>query len=217
MSAGNTVIAHLQQSLPLLGASLQQSRAEETVVKLWLMTLENPLIELNSAQIAALWQHLPYWAFAWAGGRALAQYLINHPDQVAGKRVLDFGCGSGIVGITAAQCGASEVWVADLDNDALQAAQQNAEMNNVRLHCVSGRQWPEVDLLLAADVLYDISSSADLRQLLLRIPQCLLAESRYVAPDFVNLHKLHSGIFATLPSLGDFDEAVEVEIYCRAD
>ena len=186
-------------------------------MRLWLMALEDTDIQLDTAQITDLWHRLPYWAFAWAGGRALAGYLMRNPHWVAGQRVLDFGCGSGIVGITAALCGASEVWVADLDDNALLAVQENARLNQVRVNIVENQNWPEADRLLAADVLYDISASSDLQQLLLQVPQWLLAETRQVAPDFVDLQHLQHGVFATLPAIGDFDEAVAVEIYCRRD
>ena len=219
MSAGNsnqnTPLQHLQRQLVIPGAVLEPNSTVADGMQLWLMAVEDPQIKLDAAQIAGLWQALPYWAFAWAGGRALAAYLLKHPQQVAGQRVLDFGCGSGIVGIAAALAGASEVWVADLDSNALTAAAENAALNGVTVHAVDGRNWPEVDVLLAADVLYDISSSTDLRDLLLQAPQWLLAETQYVVPDFVDLQQLDHSVNATLPAIGDFDEAVDVGIYCR--
>lgn len=204
----------LSQHLAIPGASLVQSTVPDTELRLWLMSLENPQVEMSFGEIEALWQQLPFWAFAWAGGNALVRWIMANPQAVKGKRVLDFGCGSGLVGVAAALCGAREVWCADLDGHALLAAQLNAELNNVDIHCVDG-DWPDVDLLLAADVLYDISSSGDLRQLMLTIPQWLLAETRYVAPDFVALTCLHSETSCTIPAIGDFDESVPVEIYCR--
>ena len=141
---------------------------------------------------------------------------MANPNLVAGKRVLDFGCGSGIVGIAAALAGAKTVFVADLDPQALLAAQVNAAVNGVDIQIVDG-DWPQVDLLLASDVLYDISSSVDLKTLMLDIPHWLLAESRFVAPDFVELRCLQQIVTSTLPAIGDFDERVEVDIYCRRD
>jgi len=69
--------------------------------------------------------------------------------------------------------------------------------------------------VLAADVLYDISSSADLQALTLSVPEWLLAESEKVAPDFVDLQCLDSIVTSTLPMIGDFDEKVQIGIYCR--
>ncbi|WP_430462994.1 class I SAM-dependent methyltransferase [Thalassolituus sp. LLYu03] len=215
MPAGNHLPQSLQQALLLPGAQLQAVTLSESDLRLWLMQLENPEVELGFRDIERLWQALPYWAFAWAGGQALAAWIRRNPQAVAGKRVLDFGCGSGIAGIAAGLAGAREVWMADLDSNALTAACENARLNGIDVQCVEG-DWPEVDVLLAADVLYDISSSADLRTLMMQIPQWLLAETRFVAPDFVDLECLGTDTWATLPRIGDFDEAVEVEIYCRA-
>jgi hypothetical protein len=107
------------------------------------------------------------------------------------------------------------VWVADLDDNALLAATLNAKENHVQVHAVQGA-WPKVDVLLASDVLYDISSSDDLKQLMLAIPSWLLAESECVKPSFVELHCLERQTCATLPAIGDFDQAIDIEIYCRA-
>ena len=210
------VTAELQRALFLPGAELQKTHLAESGLSLWLMELENPELELGFRDIEQFWHQLPYWAFAWAGGQALAAWLRANPQAVAGKRVLDFGCGSGIAGIAAGLAGASEVWMADLDANALLAAQENGRLNGLEVQVVNG-DWPDVDVLLAADVLYDISSSADLKSLMLRIPDWLLAESRFVAPDFVALKRLAGATWATIPVIGDFDQAVEVEIYCRAD
>jgi predicted nicotinamide N-methyase len=71
----------------------------------------------------------PYWAFAWAGGQALARYVLDHPEAVRGKSVLDFGSGSGLVAIAAAKAGAAQVLAADIDAFAAAAIQLNAEAN----------------------------------------------------------------------------------------
>src|SRR6266581_1789142 len=68
----------------------------------------------------------PYWAFAWAGGQALARFLLDHPERVAGRAVLDFGAGSGLVAIAAAKAGAASVTAADIDPFAAAAIAANA-------------------------------------------------------------------------------------------
>lgn len=214
MPTGN--LNQLRAALRLPGADLKAEYLTVEDVSIWLLDLPDTQIEMDVEQIAVFWQQLPYWAFAWAGGRALAQWINANPQAVKGKRVLDFGCGSALVGIAAAKAGASEVWVADLDANALLAAQFNAELNNVQLMPVTAGQWPQVDVLLASDVLYDISSSADLKHLMLNIPAWILAESRFVKPDFVDLSCLSEQVVSTLPAIGDFDEQVAIEIYCRA-
>jgi len=209
-------VEQLQQSLELPNASLSRRWLDSELLALWLLNIDVDAVSMDAQGIGRFWQNLPYWAFAWAGGRALAQFIVANPNLVAGKRVLDFGCGSGIVGIAAALAGAKMVFVADLDPQALLAAQVNAAVNGVDIQIVDG-DWPQVDLLLASDVLYDISSSADLKTLMLDIPHWLLAESRFVAPDFVELRCLQQIVTSTLPAIGDFDERVEVDIYCRRD
>ncbi|APR67785.1 MAG: methyltransferase [Thalassobium sp.] len=209
-------VEQLQQSLELPNASLSRRWLDSELLALWLLNIDVDAVSMDAQGIGRFWQNLPYWAFAWAGGRALAQFIVANPNLVTGKRVLDFGCGSGIVGIAAALAGAKTVFVADLDPQALLAAQVNAAVNGVDIQIVDG-DWPQVDLLLASDVLYDISSSVDLKTLMLDIPHWLLAESRFVAPDFVELRCLQQIVTSTLPAIGDFDERVEVDIYCRRD
>src|SRR3954453_1555027 len=92
----------------------------------------------------------PFWAFVWAGGQALARYLLDHPAEVAGRRVHDLATGSGIVAIAAALAGAAEVTATDLDPAAVAAAHRNAAANHVTLR--DGDATP--DVLLAGDVYY---------------------------------------------------------------
>jgi len=207
-------LEQLARELHLPGGQLNRRWLDSEMLALWLLNVDDTL-ELDTAAIGRFWQKLPFWAFAWAGGRALAQHISNDSSMVTGKRVLDFGCGSGIAGIAAALAGASEVWVADLDPNALKIAQINAALNGVEVLEVEGDDWPDVDVLLAADVLYDISSSDDLRILTNKIPEWLLAESKTVAPDFIELRCLDSINTSTMPAIGDFDESVHVDIYCR--
>ena len=102
----------------------------------------------------------PYWAYPWSGGAALARHILTHPKLVAGRRVLDFGCGGGIVGIAAARSGATSVHALDIDPFARAAARLNAEANGVALHPIGPDDpWPEIDLLLAGDVFYDARSA----------------------------------------------------------
>ena len=75
----------------------------------------------------------PFWAFAWAGGQALARHVLDHPQIVRGKTVLDLASGSGLVGIAAIKAGAAAVTVADIDEFALSAARLNAAYNNTAL------------------------------------------------------------------------------------
>ena len=100
----------------------------------------------------------PYWAFAWAGGQGLARYILDHPEEIRGRSVLDFATGSGLVAIAAKQAGAGSVTACDIDAFATMAAALNADANRVRfaLRCddLVGRDdgW---QVVLAGDVFYD--------------------------------------------------------------
>jgi predicted nicotinamide N-methyase len=102
---------------------------------------------------------IPFWAFPWAGGLALARYLEEHPDEVRGLRVLDFATGSGLVAIAAARAGAAQVAAADIDPFAEAAVAMNARANGVHLSFVRrdllDEPPPDVDVLLAGDTWYE--------------------------------------------------------------
>ncbi|WIM97568.1 50S ribosomal protein L11 methyltransferase [Actinoplanes oblitus] len=92
----------------------------------------------------------PFWAFVWAGGQALARYLLDHPAEAAGRRVLDVATGSGVAAIAAARCGAALVAATDIDPDAVAAAHRNAAANGVTL----AEPPDQPELVLAGDVFY---------------------------------------------------------------
>ena len=105
----------------------------------------------------------PFWAFVWAGGQALARYVLDHPGLVRGKRVLDLASGSGLVAIAAARAGAAEVAAADIDPAAVAAAHRNALANNVALAETVERP----DVLLAGDAFYTGSVAEQMTRRLL--------------------------------------------------
>lgn len=101
----------------------------------------------------------PYWAFAWAGGQALARHILDHPEIVAGRSVIDLGCGCGLAAIAAALSDARDVLAADIDRIALAAARMNADANATSLRTTSedllaGEPSP-VDVLLVGDLFYE--------------------------------------------------------------
>jgi predicted nicotinamide N-methyase len=106
----------------------------------------------------------PYWAHHWAGGLALARFLLDHPAMVAGRRVLDLGAGSGIVGIAAARAGARDVLAAEVDPYAIAALQLNATLNRVRITPVAedltAGDAPAVDLVAVGDLFYEAGLAA---------------------------------------------------------
>jgi predicted nicotinamide N-methyase len=105
----------------------------------------------------------PFWAFVWAGGQALARYVLDHPDAVRGRRVLDLAAGSGIAAIAAARAGAASVCFADTDPSAAAAVGRNATANGVTVG--SGAGEPEV--LLAGDAFYSARVAEEMTRLLL--------------------------------------------------
>lgn len=107
----------------------------------------------------------PYWAFAWAGGQALARYLLDNPGAIAGSSVTDVGTGSGIAAIAAARAGAARVVACDIDPFALCASALNAALNGVEIECLRGGDGPDAlfrllpedapGVLLLGDVFYE--------------------------------------------------------------
>jgi predicted nicotinamide N-methyase len=104
----------------------------------------------------------PFWAFAWAGGRALARYLLDHPVVVRGRRVIDIASGSGLVAIAAAKAGAATVTAYDIDPLAAAAVALNARANQVAVASVctdvfngDGPRPAAGDLVLVADAFYE--------------------------------------------------------------
>lgn len=115
----------------------------------------------------------PFWAFAWAGGQALARYLLDHPETVAGREVLDIGSGSGIVAIAAAKAGARSVTAAEIDRFALAAIALNAPLNGVTVHIENrdllDRGAAGWGIALAGDVCYEEPMASRAVALLRRI------------------------------------------------
>ena len=121
----------------------------DEAVPLWQKTEE----ELNEAGLPP-----PFWAFAWAGGQALARYLLDNPDMVAGKRVLDIGSGSGLVGIAAKKAGAASVLAADIDAFSCSAIRLNAAANGCELAITQDDligQTGDWDIILVGDLFYE--------------------------------------------------------------
>jgi predicted nicotinamide N-methyase len=101
----------------------------------------------------------PYWAHYWSGGLVLARYLLDRPESVAGRHVLDLGAGSGIVGIAAAKAGAAKVYAADVDPYAISAIELNTTLNHVVIDAIRADltkgEPPEVDVICIGDLFYD--------------------------------------------------------------
>src|SRR5690606_19388181 len=127
-------------------------------IRLHLADEAHELWRRTEEELAGIGLPPPFWAFAWAGGQGLARYLLDRPDTVRGKTVLDFASVSGLVGIAAAMAGAASVAAADIDPFCETAIGLNAKANGVALDFACrdpiglDEGW---DVVLAGDVFYD--------------------------------------------------------------
>lgn len=127
-------------------------------IRLHLADAVDPIWHASEETLGVDGAPIPFWAFAWAGGLALSRWLIDHPDEVAGRTVLDFATGSGLVGIVAARLGAT-VSAVDVDPFAEAAVALNARANRVHIGYATRDLLDgpptSVDVLLAADTWYE--------------------------------------------------------------
>ena len=128
-------------------------------LKLHLADEITPIWKMTEEALAEIGLPPPFWAFAWAGGQALARYILDNPEVVAGKRVIDFASGSGIVGIAAMKAGATDVLAADIDGFCGAALALNAQANGVAVDFTDANLLdapaPEADVILAGDICYE--------------------------------------------------------------
>jgi predicted nicotinamide N-methyase len=200
----------------LLGdARLVAESLPETDLKLWLIDAQNMDRAFSPDETRRILEDPPYWAFCWASGLAVARFMAEQPHWVAGKRVLDFGAGSGVAGIAAMKAGALEVVACDLDPLALEACRANAALNDVALGFSDDffAEADRFDLILVADVLYDRANLPLLDAFLSRGREALVADSR--VRDFQHPLYERLGILEalTLPDLAEPWEFRRVSLY----
>ncbi|MCY7418499.1 MAG: 50S ribosomal protein L11 methyltransferase [Chloroflexi bacterium] len=150
------------------------SRRQRAFIRHWTRVSTPPLVPEVRLYLAdalmPLWQTLardssdpelppPYWAFAWGGGQAVARYVLDHPGEVRGARVLDLATGSGLCAIAALQAGATDALGTDIDPWCAHAVSLNATLNAVRVPYINGDlldgELPDVDVILAGDIGYE--------------------------------------------------------------
>jgi len=124
-------------------------------ISLYLATEITPIWLATEDTLARSGLPPPYWAFAWAGGQALARFLLDHPERVAGRSVLDFGAGSGLVAIAAAKAGAASVLASEIDHFAAAAINANAALNDVAIAVTT------MDLLDTVDPRWEVVTAGD--------------------------------------------------------
>ena len=185
-------------------------------IQLYLLNQDYPQHNLTREETQALMNEPPFWSFCWSSGQVLARWILERKELVEGRRVLDFGTGSGIVAVAAALSGARKVLACDIDPVSLAAVKANAELNQVEIEvskdferaCATG-----FDVILAADILYD----AEIFPLVKRFPklasEVILADSRVRDLNLDPYHKIGQGVAVTCPDLHEPEEYRQVSIY----
>ncbi len=212
-----TAPAPLQAALnDLLGdARLVAEPLPGTDLQLWLIDAANMDRAFSPEETRRILEEPPYWSFCWASGLVLARWLAERPEWVRGKRVLDFGAGSGVAAIAAAKAGAVEVVACDLDPLALAACHANAALNEVELRYSQDffGEADRFDLIIVADVLYDRANLPLLDHFLSRGREALVADSRvrdFAHPLYRRLDVLDA---CTWPDLAEPAEFRHVSLY----
>jgi predicted nicotinamide N-methyase len=182
-------------------------------IRLWSATEITPIWEASEVWLRERGVDPPYWAFCWAGGQALTRWLLDHPEETAGKRVLDFAAGSGVSAIAAALGGAVRVEAAEIDPMACAAIRMNAALNGVAVEVVDGdlvgapNRW---DLVLAGDVCYEAPMTAHIWPWLVR----LAADgARVVMADPGRAYLPRTGLMR----LADYTVATSLELEDRTE
>jgi predicted nicotinamide N-methyase len=208
-------------------AALQQDRARAFIqeytalrrppslpeIELHLADEVTRIWELTEAEMDRIGLDPPFWAFAWAGGQALARYVLDEPETVRAQRVLDFAAGSGLCGIAARLAGAGSVLAADIDPFCAAAVALNSEANGVEVDFTARNllddEPPDVDVVLAGDVSYEYGMSGAVHRFLRRATErgarVLVGDPgrRYLPPD--GLVRLASYDIVTTPELEEAD------------
>jgi predicted nicotinamide N-methyase len=128
-------------------------------IRLYLAAESLPIWRKTEEELGQMNVPPPYWAFAWAGGQALARFLLDNPGQVVGRRILDLGAGSGITSIAAMKAGAAQAVASDIDALALAAIALNAEANGVQVETTAadllGSAPDALDVVVVGDLFYE--------------------------------------------------------------
>ena len=184
-------------------------------VQLFLLSDDLPRGPLPHEEMLAVLNEPAYWAFCWASGQVLARHLMNNPETCRNKTVLDFGAGSGVVGIAAALAGASRVICCDIDPTALMACKANADLNGVVVELLEDidNLAGDIDLLIAADVLYDRENFPWIKRLPNLSDQVLIADSRVKSDKLTGYTIVDRVKATTIPDLDEFKEFSDVRVY----
>lgn len=175
----------------------------------------SPQRHLDASTARLVMNNPLYWILCWASGRVLAAYILEHPELVRDRRVLDFGSGSGVVAIAAAIAGATEAIACDIDPLALAATTHNAQMNKVSVTLSEDFESVDgnVDVILAADVLYDKDNLPWLQRFVDRAGSVLIADSRVRDFSVPPYEKICEEKSCTIPDMDESGEFNVVSVY----
>jgi predicted nicotinamide N-methyase len=208
---------YLQSRIP--GSRLEKTQLPQVPeLSLCLLNEDYPRDGLTREQAEALMDNAPYWCFCWASGQVLGRCILERPEWVKGKTLVDFGAGSGVVGIAAKMAGAGRVILCDLDENALRAGELNARMNGVDLDFSAGiEDLQEEDvgnwMITVADVFYDRDNLPLLETLLNRFATVLVSDSRLKGQPLPGMHIIGEYESHTVPDLDESREFNRVTLY----
>ena len=207
----NTLIRKMHPEAQVTAQNLPQCPE----ISLWLVEPESMRRAFTQEEILQIQAYPAYWAFCWASGQVLARAILDNPDWVQGKTVIDFGAGSGVVAIACAMVGAERVIACDIDPDALKSCAVNAQLNRVavELHDDIFTLNADDDILIAADVLYDRANLPFLDVFREKAPSVLVADSRIRNFDFPPYQSVSAVDSFTVPDLDELDEFRRVTLY----
>jgi predicted nicotinamide N-methyase len=183
-------------------------------IRLYLLSHDYPQEALTDEERCVLMEEPPFWAFCWSSGQVLARWIRDFQEKIEGKRILDFGSGSGIAAIAAALSGAREVIALDTDPLARVAIRTNAKLNSVTVTPADNLDAvkDDFDVILAADVLYDKNNLPLLNIFTERAKLVVVADSR-VKELSEPYAKLDCGMAVTCPDLDEPEEYRHVNIF----
>jgi predicted nicotinamide N-methyase len=185
-------------------------------IRLYLLSEDYPQGRLSPGEAEKIMSEPPYWSFCWASGQILAGWILQNKEVVAGQTVLDFGAGSGVVAIAAALAGAQQVVAVDVDPLAREAIQVNADLNKVHVQVADDFEKAAaagIEVLFAADVLYDKENFPFLKRFARAACQVYVADSRVRDLSVAPYRKIGGGTSVSRPDLDEPAEFGQVSIY----
>ncbi|PKN67301.1 MAG: protein methyltransferase [Deltaproteobacteria bacterium HGW-Deltaproteobacteria-15] len=208
---------YLQSRVP--GSRLEKTQLPQVPeLSLYLMNEDYPRDSLSRKQVLELMDDPPYWCFCWASGQVLGRYVLDNPDWVRGKTVVDLGAGSGVVGMAAKLVGAKRVILCDLDEKALLAGELNGQINGVGVGFSSSieeileenvNDW----IITAADVFYDPENLPLLETMLGTFGAVLVSDSRLKGQPLQGMDIIGGYDSHTVPDLDESREFNRVTLY----